>query len=84
MDSRFFLVMMLGVASMGPVQAGVINGSLFFGKKPVKNPVERVPELIGILKTDGGLACDVGGRLYSSSGANNRALQQTARRSHSW
>lgn len=53
MDSRFFLVMMLGVASMGPVQAGVINGSLFFGKKPVKNPVERVPELIGILKTDG-------------------------------
>jgi len=45
--------MMLGVASMGPVQAGVINGSLFFGKKPVKNPVERVPELIGILKTDG-------------------------------
>ncbi len=53
MDSRFFLVMMLGVASMGPVQAGVINGSLFFGKKPVKNPTERVPELIGILKTDG-------------------------------
>lgn len=53
MDSRFFLVMMLGVASMGPVQAGVLNGGLFFGKKPVKNPVERVPELIGILKTDG-------------------------------
>ena len=46
MDSRFFLVMMLGVSSMGPVQAGVINGSLFFCKKPVKNPTERVPELI--------------------------------------
>jgi hypothetical protein len=30
--------MMLGVASMGPVQAGVINCILFFGKKPVKKP----------------------------------------------
>jgi HEAT repeats len=53
MDSRFFLIMMLGVASVGPIQAGIINGGLFFGKKPAKNPAERVPELIGVLKSDG-------------------------------
>ena len=53
MDSRFFLVMMLGASCLGPVHAGIIPGNLFFGKKPAKNPIERVPELIGILKTDG-------------------------------
>ena len=48
MDSRFFLVLMLGGAMMGQVHAGII-----FGKKPAKNPNERVPELIVALQNNG-------------------------------
>lgn len=48
MDSRFFLVVMLGGAMMGQLHAGI-----FFSKKPAKNPLERVPELVTILQKDG-------------------------------
>ncbi|MSR30448.1 MAG: HEAT repeat domain-containing protein [Gemmataceae bacterium] len=51
MDSRFFLFLMLGAASAFPSQAA--SGLGIFGKRPVKNPAERVPELILLLKSSG-------------------------------
>jgi len=45
---RVFLTLLLAAAMAGPAPAGI------FGKKPTKpSPTERVPELLGILKSDG-------------------------------
>jgi hypothetical protein len=48
MKWRVFLTLLLAAAMAGPAPAGI------FGKKPSKpSPTERVPELLGILKSDG-------------------------------
>jgi hypothetical protein len=48
MRGRLVLVLLLTPALAAPASAGII-----FGKKSKPNPAERVPELLGTVKTDG-------------------------------